>query len=96
MKKSAVQEAMLILGGRPEHLAAICNVSAQSAWNWVSRGRVYDAQHAVAIAEACVTRGHPEITVARLAGMEDGTPVTSARASSASRQAICTDPQERA
>ena len=80
---------MLILGGRVERVAVICDVSAQTVFTWLNRGRIFDAQHAVAVANACAERGHPEITVARLAGLEEGTQAQHG-ASTASRHP-CTD-----
>ena len=84
--KNPVQQAIDALGGRLEDLAVVCRVSATGVWQWLQKGKIHNAQHAVMAAEECARRGHPEITVARLAGIEEGdAPPSSTRASTASR-----------
>lgn len=76
METNPIRLAMRIVGGtperpegRPEHVAAICNVSSQTVYNWIKDGFLRDARHAVALARATLEKGAP-LSVAVLCGVE--------------------------
>jgi len=69
MDANPIQQAMTILGGRPEDVAVVCRVSAQTVYNWLAVGYCQQARHAVLLSEATMARGHG-ISVRTLAGMD--------------------------
>ena len=67
--KNVVKEAIEALGGRIEDVAVVARAGSATVWRWRSLGFIPKTREAVLIANACTAAGHPEITVARLAGM---------------------------
>jgi hypothetical protein len=72
--KNAIERAMAHLGGssdnpdgRPEHLAAVCNCSADAVRVWLKAGSVNKAKHAFMLARALLANGTP-IAIEELCG----------------------------
>ena len=66
--KSAIAQAMEILGGRVEDVAVICRVGAPTVTLWLKKGRVSWARDAIRIAQATAKKGQP-VTVEALCGL---------------------------
>jgi len=68
-RTNPVYRAMLRLGGRAEHLAALCGVTAPAVQKWLEAARVHRGRDAIVIARALLAAGTP-ISIEELCGEE--------------------------